>query len=292
MVLKYNAAWRFSPPQDGAFLNNSIPYEALEEFMALISRVATQGGRKGVLEHFKGHFSAAAGQSHVKSSNESWAESDLTSLMRNASENSPLFIEAMFDACESLHSRCPDWFVPDQSMINTVLSKHKIGYEIQSSNLLLRGSLATTVPVDEPSATLAEKASEVFQASLARSDELLSENHSREAVQEILWLLETVTTAFRGIETETGTIEGKYFNQIVRELKAKSSGSTLERALDWMLSVHGYLSSPSGGGVRHGLDLNSGVQINTNEARLFINLIRSYLSFLLVEHERLAKSGR
>ena len=57
--------------------------------------------------------------------------------------------------------------------------------------------------------------------------------------------------------------------------------------LDGVTSVHGYLSSPTGGGVRHGLDLSKGVELGPNEARLFCNLIRSYLSFLLAEHERL-----
>jgi hypothetical protein len=102
-------------------------------------------------------------------------------------------------------------------------------------------------------------------------------------------LLETVTTAFRGVETATGTVEGKYFNQIVRELREVDSSATLKRVLDWISGLHGFLSSPTGGGVRHGLDLDAGVQIGENEARLFCNLIRSYLSFLLIEHQRLAR---
>lgn len=62
-----------------------------------------------------------------------------------------------------------------------------------------------------------------------------------------------------------------------------AKGSTLERVLEWVTNVHGYLSSPTGGGVRHGLDLNAGVLIGANEARLFCNLIRSYISYLLSE---------
>jgi hypothetical protein len=30
----------------------------------------------------------------------------------------------------------------------------------------------------------------------------------------------------------------------------------LNQVLGWMTALHGYLSSPTGGGVRHGLDLN------------------------------------
>lgn len=291
MVLKFNSAWRFAPPGDGRFLNKSVPDGAVDEFSAMISKVATQGGRQGVLEHFKGHFCAAIGTTHVRSSNESWAETDLTNFMRSAADNAPLFIEAFFDACESLRNRCPEWFVPDHVMINTVLGKYSVGYEIQPPNLLMREEAVPVISVPERPATLAEQAVEMFQKSLERSEELLSQNRPREAVQEVLWLLETASTAFRGIETEAGTVQGKYFNQIVRDLRAKNAGTTLDRVLEWVVTVHGFLSSPSGGGVRHGLDLNSGVELSANEARLFTNLVRSYLSFLLVEHERLSDRG-
>lgn len=53
--------------------------------------------------------------------------------------------------------------------------------------------------------------------------------------------------------------------------------------------MHGYLSSPKGGGVRHGIDLNEGVQLDLHEARLFCNLTRSYISFLLAEYKAISK---
>lgn len=291
MVLKFNAAWRFNPPEDGHFRNKTIPYDIIEELVAMINKVATQGSRKGVLEHFKLHFSIAANKSHVKSSDESWAESDLKRDMDEVRNNAPLFIEAFYDALEGLRKRCPDWFIPDENMINQVLNKYEVGYAVQSSNLVLREREVPPISVPDPPQTLDERAAELFHSSLIRSEQLISEGHYREAVQEILWLLETVTTAFRGIETESGLIEGKYFNQIVRDLRAKKSGTTLDRVLEWVTSVHGYLSSPTGGGVRHGLDLNTGIELSPNEARLFCNLIRTYLSFLLAEHERLNKKG-
>lgn len=48
-----------------------------------------------------------------------------------------------------------------------------------------------------------------------------------------------------------------------------------------------YLSSPTGGGVRHGMDLNASVPLDLNQARLFCNLARSYILFLLAEHRSL-----
>jgi hypothetical protein len=56
--------------------------------------------------------------------------------------------------------------------------------------------------------------------------------------------------------------------------------------LNWMTTLHGYLSSPTGGGVRHGVDLKSGIAIQAHEARLYCNLIRSYITYMIEEHER------
>jgi hypothetical protein len=76
----------------------------------------------------------------------------------------------------------------------------------------------------------------------------------------------------------------------VKDLRELSAGTTLDRVLEWLAALHGYLSSPTGGGVRHGLDLRKGVPLGNNEARLFCNLIRSYMAFLLSEHERMAQA--
>jgi hypothetical protein len=289
VALKFNASWRFNSPEDGAFINKAIPDGAIQEFRAMISKVTTQGNRQGLLEHYKSYFCTATGTSHVRSSNESWAETDLIYRMQQASSNAPLFIEAFYDASEALRKKSPDWFIPDTEIINSIIVRHKIGYEVRPPDLILRDKEIPIVPVTERPATIAEKSLEIFQKSLERSEELLSENKPREAVQEILWLLETATTAFRGIETEYGTIQGNYFNQIIRDLRKKHGGKTLDRILEWVTNIHGFLSSPSGGGVRHGLDLNDGIILSRDEARLFINLIRSYLSFLLTEYERLNK---
>lgn len=248
----------------------------------MIDRIAGQGDSWQLLEHFKSAYGVSA-----RSSNESWAESDLQRAMQHAADNAPLFIEAFVNACAGLQQRDETWYVPEASFINALLVKHQIGYEIRPPDLLLRewGSAAIPVAVEAPSVT--ETAKETIERSLDRSEELLREGRPREAVQEVLWLLETVATAFRGKESSSGRIEGKYFNQIVRHLKSQSADTTLERVLDWITAMHGYLSSPQGGGVRHGMDLADGVPLNLNEAPLFCNLTRSYIHFLLVEHQNL-----
>lgn len=289
MTLNFPASWRFRPPHDEQLHTDQIPDGAVHDFIGMIHRTATQGDHQDYLEHFKRFFCAVNGNPHWPSSSESWAETDLEREMYEAAKNAPLFIEAFFDACESILNRPGDFFAPDHNMMNEVCRDHGIGFQIEPPDLKLTGDILPIVPVPERPSTLAEKAQEILQTSLQNAEKLLSEGRGREALQETLWLLETITTGFRGVDTGTGSIEGKYFNKIVRELRDSHSGRTLDRALEWMVNLHGYLSSPTGGGVRHGLDLRDGLELSPNEAKLFFNLIRSYISFLLSEHERLAQ---
>ncbi|OPY85530.1 MAG: hypothetical protein A4E65_00106 [Syntrophorhabdus sp. PtaU1.Bin153] len=288
-MLTFDPSWRFQPPPDGRYRNTAIPPEAIWDFDSLIARIATQGDRWDMLEYFKGAFSRAAGQSHFGSSSESWAESDLSSVMSLAAQNAPLFLEAFYEACEGLRQK--GLFAPDALIINDVCRKHGIGYELNPPVLSLRDSASTIksepIEVVERPPTIAEKALETLHQSLERSEQLLTEGHTREAVQESLWVLESLATAFRGIEVHGDTVQGKYFNDIARNLRRVAKGTTLERVIEWVTGLHGFLSSPTGGGVRHGMDLGEGVQIGPSEARLFCNLMRSYIGYLLAEHERL-----
>ena len=87
----------------------------------------------------------------------------------------------------------------------------------------------------------------------------LEQAYTRQAVQEILWLLETVTAAFRQTKIVKVSIQGKYFNKIIRERSQSQRGTAFEQVSEWMMALHGYLSSPTGGAVRHGMDLKAGL---------------------------------
>lgn len=144
-MLKFKGSWRFTPPPDGIWKNESIPSSALDDFYDLIAKTATQGHRQRILEHFKGAFCAVIGTTHVWSSSESWAETDLRDYMEKAITNAPLFLEAFYEACESLTKSREDFFAPDADIINALCIKHDIGYEIQPPNLVLREALLSTV---------------------------------------------------------------------------------------------------------------------------------------------------
>ena len=290
MPLKFDGKWRFHPPADGQFINQNITDSAIDDFIDLIIYKVIGENNKATYETFKSHFCQANSSPYYSSSDTSWAKSDMTSEAQGAAKNAPLFIEAYYDACESLRNSAATVFVPDIDILNEILARHNIGYEIKPPFLSIRETATPVISVIPPPSTIEEDAIDIISHSLSQSEQLLHQGQGRQAVQESLWLLETISTAFRGVDTGTGTIEGKYFNEIVKKLKTASPGTTLEQVLTWVTSLHGYLSSPTGGGIRHGLDLNTGVATNQNEARLFCNLIRSYQSFLLAEHERIVRS--
>lgn len=280
-MLKFNNAWRFDSP-------GPIADGVVNEFSSLIGKIANQGEPQRTLEHFKTYFASAAGFTSNRSSSVSWAETDLDSYMRGAAMNAPLFVEAFYDACQAIQNNHAEYAVPDLNRINRVLAENATGYEIRPPNLIAYNP-QSPVSVPERIPSLDEQAQEVIQKSLKDSEQLLSEGRNRQAVQEILWLLETVSTAFQGIESNVGTVQGRYFNKIAENLRKHYKGTTLAQVLAWVTTLHGYLSSPKGGGVRHGVDLKSGIAMQPNEARLFCNLIRSYISFLMAEHELLTR---
>ena len=282
-MLKFDGNWRFDSP-------GQIERAVAWSFRELIDRICAQGHSWEVLEHFKVYFSGAAGRHPCyQSSDEGWASTDLDNLMSAAAENAPLFIEAFHDACEGIKSLYPDVEVPGVGRINRILGDEDSGFQIDLPNLVAtREYVPIAVPAQAPSLDAQAKA--LIEEALLASDRALSESNGRQAVQELLWLLETISTAFRSPEILDGSIHGQYFNKIIGELRRRRHGHQTQ-ILKWLMSLHGYLSSPTGGGIRHGVDLKEGLELSLNEARLYCNLSRSYLTFLVSEHERLTREG-
>jgi hypothetical protein len=120
-----------------------LPREVVNEFDDLISRVAAQGDRRALLEHFKSYFCRANGAPHIGSSDEGWAYTDLMSAMEAAVTTPALFLEAFYDACDCLRSdEDNELEVPDVDLINEVCREHGVPYQIQPPRLV-----RTTEPV-------------------------------------------------------------------------------------------------------------------------------------------------
>lgn len=277
-MLYFDSSWRFASPA-------VMPAEIVEDILAkVIAPAPFDGRRQDLLETFKRRFAHAQGQTASRSSSESWAESDLRSYMQDAAENAPMFVEALYDALMDIYGRNARLGNPPWGHVNSVIAES--GYVIQPPNLVVgRVALPVQVPPNMPS--LDAEANELVQRSLAESESLLNSGKYRLAVQEILWLLETVSTAFSGSEHGDGTVTAKYFNRIIADLKRFNRDRVLSTAMGWMETLHAYLSSPSKGGIRHGTVLTDPTELTESEARLFCNLTRSYLNYLLDEHHRL-----
>jgi hypothetical protein len=279
-MLKLNPDWEHESP-------GPISPAVSASFLQIINRISSKAPyAKRVYEFFKPYFASAAGEAYSSSSDTGWAATDLARHMDSAATNAPLFIDAFCTACEKLHAANPDLPVPDIKRINRILAEHDAGYQIRDSVLV---ATRAHEPIEIPQEThsLDEQANAIIQQAIATSNKALDRGDGRQAVQELLWLLETITTAFRGANTASGTIEGKYFNKIVTELRADRHGGHRKQILDWLMALHGFLSSPTGGGVRHGVDLREGVAVQINEARFYCNLIRSHIAYLIEEYERL-----
>lgn len=281
-MLNFDASWRFESPGE-------IPQPVVHKFREFIVRIATQGDQWDTLEHFKSYFARAAGRTPSRSSSESWADSDLADYMYQAADNAAMFIEAFYDGCSLLQKQNPGYGVPDVTVMNRTLREHEAGYEIRPPDLIF-GVVAEQVIVNDRHPSLDDQAQDLIQKSLKQSERLLSEGRNRPAVSEILWLLETVSTAFRGTAIGSATVQEKYFNKIVWELRKHHKGQILDQVLEWVMTLHGFLSSPTGGGVRHGTDMKSATDMPAGDAQLYCNLIRSYIGFLMSEHARMSKT--
>jgi hypothetical protein len=274
-MLEMPTKWRFGNPSE-------LDPAAVNDFYDLVRKVSGQGNSWSILEHFKSKFNGGSS----RSSSESWAVSDLHSAMHGAASNAPAFIDSFWTGCEEAKSSFPGVAVPDVGVVNAVLAQYDEPYELRPPQLIRRGLIAPPA-VKTPPVSLGDQARALIERSLVEADRSLLDQKPRQAVQEILWLLETVSTAFEGRDSGTGTVEGKYFNTIVRDLRKLNPGTTQSEILGWIAKLHGFLSSPSGGGIRHGAHLASSKQISLHEAQLYCNLTRSYIGYLLSELEDL-----
>lgn len=278
-MLTFEGSWRFNSP-------GSINQGVVHDFYDFIAKIARS--EQGLLEHFKRYFAGAAGITSHRSSNYSWADSDLQNYMDHAAKNAPLFIEAFYDACEDLKDPTDPIPVPDLRTINNVLAKHETHFRIEPPNLIHTAGMGPMSAPEIPP-TLEEEVQTLIKDSFDESKKLLAEGRYRLAVQELLWLLESVTTVFQGTGEGENTIKGKYFNDLVKDLRNKNRGKSLDMALKWLTELHGYLSAPSGGGIRHGMHLKEGVATTPEEARYYCDFIVNSISFLLAEYKKATK---
>ena len=182
-MLQFEPSWRFTSP-------GPIPRPVVQAFYGFVEKIAGQGETWSIVEKFKYYFSGGMGSS----SSLSWAWSDLSDCMYRAAENAPLFIEAFYKCCSDCEAS--GFGVPDLTLINSVLAEHKACYELRPPYLVATNDYMP-IAVPEKTPSLAAQARPMIDEALAASDRLLNGGNGRQAVSELLWLLETIRTAFR-----------------------------------------------------------------------------------------------
>lgn len=283
MMLNFNGDWRYEPP-------SQLPEAAVSAVHGLLLRVSPGGSAQPIYECLKRHFALAAQRQVWSSSNVSFARQDLLTEMQAAAENEPLFLEALHDGLVALQARWPDLVLPPWTILNQTLQRFGAAFIVEPPNLLpLKEGL--TIAGEPKALSLDAQAREAIKASWREAEALLATGKPRQAVQESMWLLETAVTALRGLPLAETTVQGRYFNRIADEFRARAEGRVMTQVLDWIRPMHGFLSSPSGGGVRHGADVNALKPVLETEARLYCNLARSYVTYFLEEYDRLV-AGR
>lgn len=159
MTTKFEkGGWRFRSP-------GPIPDGVIADFFELIKKIAEQGPYQDILEDFKAQFGTGVS---YRSSDVSWAETDLQHNMTQAASNAPRFIAALIDGCNGLAAEGKD--VPDVDVINEILANHNAGYQVAGDTIVAtREYLAEREAPAGPNADTTETASVPLRAFLCHS---------------------------------------------------------------------------------------------------------------------------
>jgi hypothetical protein len=146
---------------------------AVTEFVSLARKITTKGEKQYIIEKFKENFARASGNSYSKSSNLSWAESDLDDYATLAAVDTPAFVSAFCDTCEFL-SRY-DIHTPSHEHVNGVLEKHGIPFRIIDNTLS-----ATSNHITPPAPTASPES--IVERALADAKALIGQTNASSAV--------------------------------------------------------------------------------------------------------------
>ena len=112
--------------------------DAVQDFIGLARKASSNiVDRQQIIEKFKDFFAASAGDQYGRSSNLSWAESDLEYHADRASLDAPGFIAAFCNACDALEEQ--GVAVPSHLYVNNLLDKHSVPFRVTDHLLVTAG---------------------------------------------------------------------------------------------------------------------------------------------------------
>jgi hypothetical protein len=199
-----------------------------------------------------------------------------------AADNAPAFIAAFWDGCEEVRGQYPEVGLPDVDIVNGILFDHGVPYEIRPPELLARNP-QTPIPVQAPEKSIGERSVELVHASLVQADRLLLEQRHARPCRISSGSLRPCRLRSRGSAPGPERSRANMSTTSSGTCAPSTPAARWPEALGWMTRMHGFLSSPSGGDVRHGTQLAADVSPTLKEAHLYCNLTRSYIGYLLAE---------
>lgn len=123
MGLEFPGDWKF----DG--IGETVPVQAVSKFHDLVLLIASgSSDRWEIIETFKAAFGRAG-----RSSNESWAESDLHGAMRDCADNAAVFVDALWSGIQAVKREVS---VPEHTRINAILAEYDVPLTIDPPYLL------------------------------------------------------------------------------------------------------------------------------------------------------------
>lgn len=152
-----------------------INEDAFDRFLTLISNVVTS---QATIEVFKKGFCRVSGDYYARSSSIEWAQADLASQARNAAEDAPNFIAAIYEAFEVLGNQGVT--VPDTQHINQILYEHQQQYEIIDGQLVETNGSVVAPNIDE-----SESVSTTVRRALADAKALIGTEDASSAIDRV-----------------------------------------------------------------------------------------------------------
>lgn len=255
------------------------------EFIKLARRITSNGDRQYIIEKFKEGFAKASGSSYSKSSNLSWAESDLEQYASEAAADAPGFILAFCNTCD--HLQHYEIQTPTHANINTILEKHDVPFRIQNNTLCTSSNYLTPPAPTASAASIVERALSDAKALLGHTNASSAVDRAHTALHGYLISLCEQT----GVDLPEDTTSAKAFKVLREHHPALSPdghrASEVTRVLQsFAASIDAFSTIRNKASLAHANEL-----LDEPEATFIINSIYSVFRYIQDRLQRHAKNN-
>jgi len=247
------------------------------------SLLPSQAGEKRVLEIIT-RVLDPDGYSH--STSVEWAANDFRQRAYSARESARSFLADILEGFRQIER----YGFPTRSEadVNTVLREVRSRWRV-ANGLAQVNTTASGVDTRNQGLAISEGCRREIDASVDKAEILLANGDGRDAVREMVDLMETVTSAFQGREFGGRKFKGKNLSHVAKSLASLGDDEFIRHAMHEMERFYGLMSSRERG-VRHGKlweVLESGADIDILAAQLYCDMARAYMNFILATYDKI-----